>query len=166
MRYFLPLLTIGFLVSLGLTAAVVPTTPAYALECSVDDPDYCTTCEKLEKVYFSEDKNYSQIRGRSVWTPLYAAYFRDCLALATSYLNAGAHPAIGGMEGDMLATVISWDRFEVDQRKTWVELLVRAGARLDSPEISGRTTRNRLMQEYGPRDDIMQLIKIAEAAGG
>lgn len=166
MRQLFSLTAIGFAVCLGTAASVFQASPAHALECSVDDPDYCNTCEKLQKVYFSEDKNYSQIRGRSVWTPLYAAYFRDCLSLATSYLNAGAHPAIGGMEGDLLATVISWDRWEVEQRRAWVELLVRAGARLDSPEISGRTTRDRLIQEYGRRDDIMQLIGIAQAAGG
>ncbi len=82
------------------------------------------------------------------------------------YLELGANPAVGGMEGDMLATVISWDRWEVEQRSLWVKMLVLAGARLDAPPITKRTTRERLMQEYGKRDDIMALIKVAEQNGG
>lgn len=140
---------------------------AAALECNEKNPDICTTCEELRKAYSGGDiKSIRQVRGRSVWTPLYAAYFKDCPELAARYLGMGVHPAVGGMEGDLLATVISWDRWEVPKRAEWVQMLVRGGARLDSPPITDRTTRQRLMQEYGQRDDIMALIKIAEDAGG
>jgi hypothetical protein len=140
--------------------------PAVALECNDQNPDYCTKCEDLEKAYKGKDVNSILVRGRSVWTPLYAAYFRDCPKIAVRYLELGANPAVGGMEGDMLATVISWDRWEVEKRSLWVKMLVLAGAKLDSPPITKRTSRERLMQEYGKRDDIMALIKFAEQNGG
>lgn len=140
--------------------------PAQALECNDQNPDYCSKCEDLDKAYKGKDINSILVRGRSVWTPLYAAYFRDCPKIAVRYLELGANPAVGGMEGDMLATVISWDRWEVEQRSLWVKMLVLAGARLDAPPITKRTTRERLMQEYGKRDDIMALIKVAEQNGG
>ncbi|MDW3203965.1 MAG: hypothetical protein R8L07_00365 [Alphaproteobacteria bacterium] len=151
---------------LGLSVLTGPKDAA-ALECNEKNPDICATCEDLRKAYSGADiKSVRQIRGRSVWTPLYSAYFKDCPELATRYISMGAHPAIGGMEGDMLASVISWDRWEVPKRAEWVVMLVKAGARLDRPPITDRTTRQRLMQEYGQRDDIMALIKIAEDAGG
>lgn len=136
--------------------------PVHALACSVNNPDACRTCEEVRKAYSGQDFNVRAIRGRAVWTPVYTAYFKNCFDLAARYVSFGADPRIGGMEGDMLATVISWDRFDVPERSKWVKILVDAGARLDSPPISGRTTRDRLMQEYGPRDDIMQLIQYAE----
>lgn len=142
---------------------------AHALKCNTKNPDSCETCEELAKAYGNEYKNAKVVRGRSVWTPLYAAYFKNCPNLATTFLQGGAHPAVGGMEGDMLATVISWDRFEVEERSKWVLMLIRAGARLDSPAITGKTSRQRLMTivaDYGGRDDILQLIKYAEDAGG
>lgn len=139
---------------------------AAALECNSKNPDVCGTCEELRKAYSGTDVNTRAVRGRSVWSPLYAAYFKNCQDLALRFLEAGAHPAVGGMEGDLLATVISWDRWEVPERAIWVQILVRAGARLDSPPITQRTTRQRLMQEYGPRPDIVELIGIAEQAGG
>ncbi|MEQ8441558.1 MAG: hypothetical protein RIM33_03170 [Alphaproteobacteria bacterium] len=150
----------------ALAFTVLASGDSRALECDERNPDYCTTCEEVRRAYSGQDVNITQVRGRSVWTPLYAAYFRGCLELAQSYLERGALPQIGGMEGDMLATVISWDRWEVPERGEWVELLVNAGARLDEPPITQRTTRERLMQEYGQRQDIMQLIDIAEQAGG
>jgi len=177
---------------------------ARALECDERNPDYCDTCEDVRRAYSGQDVNlvhvrgrsvwtplYSayfrdcpelaqsylsrgarpqvggmHVRGRSVWTPLYSAYFRDCPELAQSYLSRGARPQVGGMEGDMLATVISWDRWEIPQREQWVRMLINAGARLDEPPITQRTTRERLMQEYGHRQDVLQLISIAEQAGG
>lgn len=160
----------GSLLSAGLLLglfAVIDARDATALECNAKNPDICGTCEELRKAYSGSDiKTVRQIRGRSVWTPLYSAYFKDCPDLAARYIGMGAHPAIGGMEGDMLASVISWDRWEVPKRAEWVQMLVKAGARLDRPPITDRTTRQRLMQEYGQRDDIMALIKIAEEAGG
>lgn len=158
-----PLLFTILCLTLGL---VLQAQPAQALECSDQDPDYCMKCEDLDKAYKGKDMNAILVRGRSVWTPLYAAYFRDCPKLAVRYLELGANPAVGGMEGDMLATVISWDRWEVEQRSLWVKMLVLAGAKLDAPPITKRTTRERLMQEYGKRDDIMTLIKVAEQNGG
>lgn len=169
MRFLLPTgLTAGLTaLSLAGLLSVAQPTPATALECDDKNPDYCATCEELRRAYSGQDvSTFKQVRGRSVWTPLYAAYFKNCMDLATAYLSRGAHPAIGGMEGDMLASVISWDRWEVPERAQWVRLLVQAGARLDSPKITDRTTRERLMGDYGPRDDIMQLIAIAEEAGG
>jgi len=139
---------------------------ARALECDERNPDYCDTCEDVRRAYSGQDVNLVHVRGRSVWTPLYSAYFRDCPELAQSYLSRGARPQVGGMEGDMLATVISWDRWEIPQREQWVRMLINAGARLDEPPITQRTTRERLMQEYGHRQDVLQLISIAEQAGG
>jgi hypothetical protein len=142
---------------------------AHALKCNSQNPDSCETCEDLEKAYANQYRGVQVVRGRSVWTPIYAAYFRNCPALAQTYLQGGARAAVGGMEGDMLATVISWDRFEVEERRKWVLMLVRAGAKLDSPKITGMTTRERLMgivADYGGRDDIMQLIAYAEQSGG
>ena len=137
-------------------------TPALALTCNVNNPDNCRTCEDVRKAYSGQDFNVRAIRGRAVWTPVYTAYFKDCFDLAQRYVSFGADPRVGGMEGDMLATVISWDRFEIPERSKWVKMLVDAGARLDSPPISGRSTRDRLLQEYGPRPDIVQLIQYAE----
>ncbi len=153
------------LILLGFAFTAYPR-PAQALECSLTDPDYCVKCLDIEKLYKGRDINHRTVRGRSVWSPLYAAYFRDCPEVAVRFIQLGAHPAIGGMEGDLLATVISWDRWEVEKRSVWVKMLVLGGARLDSPPITNRTTRDRLMQEYGPRDDISALIRIAEEAGG
>lgn len=165
MRHFLTTGTAALLLA-GLFAVTQPT-PALALECDDKNPDYCGTCEELRRAYSGRDvSSFKQVRGRSVWTPLYAAYFKNCMELASKFIQSGAHPAIGGMEGDMLASVISWDRWEVPERAKWVQLLVQSGARLDSPKITDRTTRERLMGDYGPRDDIMELIAIAEEAGG
>ena len=149
-------------IGLSLWLASAVGTPAQALVCNVNNPDACKTCEDVRKAYSGQDFNVRAIRGRAVWTPVYTAYFKDCFDLATRYVNFGADPRIGGMEGDMLATVISWDRFDVPERSKWVKILVDAGARVDGPPISGRSTRDRLMQEYGPRQDIMQLIQYAE----
>lgn len=160
------------LLALGATAllmAVLAGTPqpASALSCSAQNPDRCSTCDALRGAYQGEDVSTTKIvRGRSVWTPLYAAYFRDCPDLAQAFLSDGANPAVGGMEGDMLATLISWDRWEVKKRAAWVRMLVRAGARLDSPKITGQTTRERLNDRYGPREDIVTLVNFAEREGG
>jgi hypothetical protein len=141
--------------------------PAAALSCSIENPDRCGTCNALRGAYAGQDVSATKVvRGRSVWTPLYAAYFRDCPDLAQAYISDGAHPAVGGMEGDLLATVISWDRWEVNKRAAWVRMLVRAGAKLDQPKITGQTTRERLRDRYGPREDIVTLIEFAEREGG
>lgn len=141
--------------------------PASALSCSAQNPDQCGTCNALRGAYQGADiVNAKVVRGRSVWTPLYAAYFKDCPDLAQAFLSDGANPAVGGMEGDMLATVISWDRWEVNKRAAWVRMLIRAGARLDQPKITGQTTRERLRDRYGPREDIVTLVTFAEREGG
>lgn len=163
MRLSLTALVLGA----GLALSAASGKPAAALECNDKNPEVCQTCDDLRKAYSGADiTTIRSVRGRSVWTPLYAAYFKDCYDLAQSYLQQGTHPAIGGAEGDLLATVIGWDRFEVEERSKWVRLLVQFGAKLDSPPITNRTSRQRVLDEYGQRNDVMQLIAVAEQAGG
>lgn len=128
--------------------------------CSVAYPEHCKNCAALADIYKHADANTRTIRGRAVWTPLYAAYFKDCPDLAKRLLERGAHPSIGGGEGDLLATVVSWDRFEFDKHVAWVRLLVAKGASLDKPKINGKTPRQRLanMRPSETKDEIIEMI--------
>jgi hypothetical protein len=96
--------------------------------CGIESPMRCDNCEVLAQVLTDADPNFQEFDAEVVWTPLYMAYFRNCLVLAKRLLGDGADPNVGGADGDLLATVASWPRHGEDVSVKWVKLLLSHGA--------------------------------------
>lgn len=141
-----------------LLAGMVAAPPANALQCSARFPEVCQSCAEVEAVFRARPDLPPRQRGHAVWTPLYAAYFHDCYALAQRYLDRGQSPSLGGNEGDLLATIVQWNRFDYTYRRAWARMLVAHGAGLDTTGLDGLTTRERLTQAAANDPDIARLL--------
>lgn len=149
-----PLLVFAGLFLAGMAAP----SPASALQCSASFPEVCQSCVEVDAAFRARPDLPPRQRGKAIWTPLYAAYFHDCYALARRYLDRGQSPSLGGDEGDLLATIVLWDRFDYTYRRAWAKMLVEHGANLDATGLDGRTTRDRLTQSAANDPDIARLL--------
>lgn len=142
---------------------VWPMQQAEALQCSQRYPEACVSCAETQAAFQSHLNDRPRLRGRAVWTPVYAAYFHDCLDLARRWLEQGQAGSNGGDENDLLATVVIWDRFEYDYRRAWAELLVKHGATLEHAGLDGVTTRERLIRAAAGDHDVARLLADIES---
>lgn len=129
-----------------------------AMQCKASYPEFCATCADIASVYRDEPVDLAVVRGRAVWTPLYAAYFHDCPDQARAFLQRGADPNVGGDHGDLLGTVALWDRFAEDRRGDWLALLAAHGARLDFVGRDGMTAEARIEAAAAERPDVARLL--------
>ena len=151
-----------------LTLVALAPRPAGALQCSTRYPEACGTCEQVARIYRNAGMDRAVQRGRAIWTPVYAAYFHDCPAVAEDFLRDGASPALGGAEGDLLGTVILWPRFEPETRAVWARRLIDHGARLDHRGLDGLETGERLRRAAETDQDAADILRMIESwlAGG
>ena len=153
---------------LALGLAIVAPRPAEALKCSSRYPEACVTCEQVRGAYENVGMDRAERRGRAVWTPVYTAYFHDCPALAEVFLRDGASPALGGAEGDLLGTVVLWQRFDPDVRLAWARKLIDHGATLEHRGLDGLETGERLRLAAETDQDVREILRMIESwlAGG
>lgn len=138
--------------ALGFLLLWLPVGQGQALQCSPRFPEACQSCSELERAFRHHLFGKPVQRARAVWTPIYAAYFHDCADLARNWLNQGASAFSGGEQGDLLATVVMWDRFGYTHRRDWAKLLVDHGASLDHKGLDGVTTGARLQSAAAAGD--------------
>lgn len=151
------------LIALGLAGVLGGADAAQAMQCKPAYPEFCAGCAEVEGAFAGAPADLAIVRGRAVWTPLYAAYFHDCPDQARAFLERGADPNLGGDHGDMLSTIVLWDRLAEDRRLDWARLLLDHGARLDFVARDGVGVRARLTREAAGRPDVARLWRAIRA---